>query len=223
MSLQDIARNLIYGQKTRQPIVKSPVDDLPSPEVNTNRTQMALEILKSLAGPAFTALSPLEGMVDSAIRKGSPAEKAQSLLQTGPDIGGALQTRGVPGAVAFPVGLAASVAIPGAGEVGVAKNSLSKLSKIHPEDVGALDWAADIIKRKGLDQEIYDQAAAIIGRLSDGYGVVADTTTQAARKLQKLAGDIVGKDYTPDLTKSERFMRTLDEASSPLGGKVGGI
>lgn len=187
-----------------------------NPLVPGSKAQTALS--DKFLGPAFTAISPIEAAIDTLIRKGSPDEKAQSLMQTGPDIGGALQTRGVPGAVAFPVGLAASIAIPGAGEVGQIRKAEKALTRfMHPEDVGALDWAADIMKRKGLDQKAYKQAEAIIGRLSDGYGVLADTTTQATKKLQKLAGKITGTKYIPEPDSLERLSKSISErlASQP--------
>ena len=76
--------------------------------------------IQSTAGPLFTALSPIETGIDIGLRKEpglSFGQKIKAGIQRGGDIPGALQSRGMPGRYAFPLGMAAAIAIPGAGEL----------------------------------------------------------------------------------------------------------
>lgn len=78
---------------------------------------------KKLIGPALATLSPIETGIAAAIRKEPKSFKVKlrEEFQRGGDIPGALKTRGVPGPIAFPLGIGLAVALPGAGEVGALK------------------------------------------------------------------------------------------------------
>jgi len=87
-------------------------------------------------------------------------------------------------------------------------------SKMHPDDIGELDWAMDTIKNKAVTPQIRQQAEEIIGSLQEGYGVVGNKLGEVGKKLQKLAGKETGSLYTPNLTSGDRLIQQLDQSSA---------
>lgn len=111
--------------------------------------QKYLDVAQKVSGPLMTAVAPIEAGIDYAIRKGTPEEKYSQLRGEGPNLMTALESRGVPGSMALPIGLGASLAIPGAGEASI----LNKAGDVATGTklAGASDDVVKAVKSSGIN------------------------------------------------------------------------
>jgi len=87
--------------------------------------KQAHDILQKPAGYMFSAMSPLEVGTAALIEKSDKPlpQRLMEQTQKGGDIIGALESRNMAAKYAIPLGLAASIAIPGAGELSAIKKA----------------------------------------------------------------------------------------------------
>jgi len=158
---------------------------------NPQATQKAQNIYNKVVGPVSSIFSPLEVGVDALIRKDPNKNFAQRFKEAtlqGSDIGGALTSRGMNPLLSMPIGFAASLAIPGLGELGQVKH----LSKV--DDLGrALNKSDDLIdtvkqlpslKKVAFNQDSYNA-------LRKFYGVNGDDIAEEVVGDWKVIGDFV--------------------------------
>lgn len=138
---------------------------------------------KKLVGPVSSALGPAEVATDALIRKDPNRNFGQRLADAtmrGSDIGGALQTRGIPSLPANIIGFAGSLALPGAGELGQAKNIVGSLDKLPPLE----RWAKAMVMKDSKN--------------------LGESQT-AISKLYELAKDYLGPDKFSKMMKSKKW------------------
>lgn len=159
---------------------------------NPNSTQKITNVAKKLYGPAMSAVSMgTEPLADALIRKGGTfKERFKSALNTGGDIGGALETRGMPALPASMLGFAGSLALPGLGEV-------KQVQKFG-------DVANALRKLKPTDRWI---SAMKLSNIAEP-AVAGEATSE----LTKLAKDFLGPEKFNKMIKSKKYglTKTLD-------------
>jgi len=170
---------------------------------------------KKLFGPVTSFLSPLEVGVDALIRKDEEKNFRQRFLEagkSGSDIGGALMTRGMNPKLAMPLGFAASLAIPGAGE-------LSQIKKA--------DKLVDLVKNWKLASNIDELANAEKAIMNVASDLLPKSTIKALKndptKILNEIGqtyDIKGLDEMMKISGQPLFSKGGMEANEKLLNKV---
>lgn len=165
---------------------------------NPKTTQKITNVAKKLFGPAMSTLSlGTEPLADALIRKGGTfKERFKSALNTGGDISGALETRGMPPLPATAIGFMGSLALPGLGEVKqVSKfgDVTNALKKLKPTD----RWVSAM---RLLD--VHEPAVA----------------GEATEQLVKLAKDFLGPEKFNKMVKSKKYglTKTLEFVDNRL-------
>lgn len=162
------------------------------PSVSSGVVDKVKQVGSKLFGPAMSALSlGTEPLADALIRKGGTfKERFKSALNTGGDIGGALETRGMPALPASMLGFAGSLALPGLGEV-------KQVQKFG-------DVANALRKLKPTDRWI-----SAMKLLNIAEPAVAG---EATSELTKLAKDFLGPEKFNKMIKSKKYglTKTLD-------------
>jgi len=118
----------------------------------------------------LSVFSPFETALAAKIKGIAP----QEAIKEGTDISSALESQGVPSGVALPVGLMASAAIPGAGEMVTGRKMAEKVSNkalrlLSSEDIGIMDTFSDLIKA-GRGRGAMGQLGKDAQRILEGLG-----------------------------------------------------
>lgn len=156
-----------------------------------------------------SAFSPLETAIASQIAGVTPLEG----VNQGLDIGTALEGRGVPSAMALPVGLVAGLAIPGAGELGTGKKIVSKLA-------GAADNIDDTLKPLLNEAKKYKSAEEFVMAQGTpvyhgGAGVdelnksVKILSPEEKLKYPSSGGGYVGLSTTADKSYAQQYSKNI--------------
>lgn len=161
----------------------SPTNQVPS--LSQQTSNKIVNTGKKLFGPAMSALSlGTEPLADALIRKGGTfKQRFTNALSTGGDMGGALETRGVPTLPATAIGFMGSLALPGLGEV----KQVSKFGEV-----------ANALKKL----KPFDRWQSAINLLSIHEPAVAG---EALTELRTLAKDFLGTEKFNKMERSKKW------------------
>ena len=169
----------VYEKAGQSPLWNSPKND-----------EMKDKALKMM-GPAFSAMSPLETAVDFLIRKdnGSFTDKLKGAIQRGGDIPGALESRGMNKALAYPLGMGLAVALPGSGEIAQGVKSLANIDELS--EITRIQRAYDK-NMMGASDEIQSLYKKLIGDtpMTGGYKK-GKITENAVPDFNKMKDELV--------------------------------
>lgn len=186
------------------------------------------EGVKKISGPVTSVFSPLENIADAAIRKDGDKSFYQRLKDSvvkGSDIGGAMETQGMNPYLATPLGFAASLAIPGLGELNQVKKvdsvvdlvkGLDKTDDVVDLVKGSNKIEQEALKKFGTTNKIYSGSKFILksgdvldlpeaGHILAGADFVKDTKALRIIASPKEIGMAFSFDTPPTPTQWEKF------------------